>query len=274
MLMYLQRLMIYWVTEWRFRIWTPGSANDEARRLCTEQIKEKLGGDKADADLVEKCTPTYPPGCKRILIINNYYETLAKESTELCTNPIAEITEFGVTLKDTDDEKKKNEIPLDVLIYATGFQVFDSSDSESIGTEGARLTDFRRDDPASLYGITAEKFPNFFFLLGPNTGLGHNTVVWMAECQCEYIIDLMHKCKKRCATKVIPKLSKVNAFMELVNSELKKKVWVFCDSWYRHNKTNRVFALWPSSTPWYWWTIKSARQSDYEFSPRNPKSKI
>eukprot|EP00465_Bigelowiella_longifila_P013161 CAMPEP_0185265526 /NCGR_PEP_ID=MMETSP1359-20130426/27841_1 /TAXON_ID=552665 /ORGANISM="Bigelowiella longifila, Strain CCMP242" /LENGTH=428 /DNA_ID=CAMNT_0027854831 /DNA_START=146 /DNA_END=1432 /DNA_ORIENTATION=- len=279
-LMTIQRWMIYWSFEERLRKFYPGHHNDASREELKEHIKSSLGGENADPELVEKLTPKYPPGCKRVLIFSGYFETFLRKNVKLVTAPIREILPNSVKLmkqsSNTSGKKQKDvkgdfiteekTIPLDVLIFATGFDTMSARDLNITGASGCRMKDWRDNDCETLHGIMSSKFPNMFFLLGPNTGLGHNSVIWMLECQTAYICDLLSQLSSINATRVVPRNSRVAEFMTFVNTELKKKVWVSCSSWYRHAKTKNVFALWPCSTLWYWWTTKSADLNDYDVS--------
>lgn len=299
--MRLRRLTTYWFMESRFGAWTYGSWMN---RLFHYQLKrdilDRLGGDAADKGLVQKCTPNYPPGCKRILFASDWYETMKRDNTTLCSDEIVAVTRNGVATRASkmaskpvksktmrsvpsgDGEAKtaqellsksaENETrvhKLDVLIFATGFHPFPSPEMGVVGANKQSMREWANDDPATHLGITAPEFPNLFFMLGPNTGLGHNSVVWMVECQCNYVVDLLKKASAVGAVvQITPKRSVVAAFGARVERELKNKVWSHCSSWYRHPRSGKVFALWPNSTPWYWWKTASASLNDYDIKCR------
>ncbi len=136
-----------------------------------------------DKDLRRRLTPTYRAGCKRILYSPNYYQAVANPKTELITDRIARITPTGIVTADGTER------PVDVIVWATGFHVIDSYTYFDIkGPGGEDLVDrWNRDGMAAHRGIAVAGMPNLFFLLGPNTALGHTSVVIMIESQIHYV---------------------------------------------------------------------------------------
>ena len=136
-----------------------------------------------DPALRAKLTPRYRPGCKRILISDNFYQAVADPITELITDGIARVTRGGIVTADGTERA------VDAIVLATGFHVTDSFNYLDLkGAHGEDLVDrWRREGIAAHRGITVADVPNLFFLLGPNTGLGHNSVVFMIESQIRYI---------------------------------------------------------------------------------------
>ena len=139
-------------------------------------------------ELAEKLTPDYEIGCKRILMINDFLPMFVnKSNAHLITDTIEEFTESGIKVKGSDEE-----INVDLVILATGFKIEESiCGFETIGKEDLNLRSFFDENPAAYNGISVPNFPNFFILLGPNTVLAHNSVLFMIECQTDYIVDCM-----------------------------------------------------------------------------------
>ena len=137
-----------------------------------------------DVSLAEKLTPKYEIGCKRVLLLNDYLPMFVnKENAHLITSTIEEFTETGIKTKD------QQEITVDLVVLATGFKIEDSiCGFEIIGKNGVNLRQQFEDFPVAFNGITVPNFPNFFILLGPNTVLAHNSVLFMIECQVDYIL--------------------------------------------------------------------------------------
>jgi cation diffusion facilitator CzcD-associated flavoprotein CzcO len=136
-----------------------------------------------------------------------------------------------------------------------------------IGRGGVELTEtWRRQGARAYYGITVSGFPNLFILVGPNTGLGHNSIIFMIESQVRYVMDCMRKLEARGARALDVRLEVQDRFNEHIHARLKKAVWSAggCKSWYL-DEHGRNPTLWPGSTIPYWRQTHSARPSDYMF---------
>ena len=129
-------------------------------------------------------TPKYEVGCKRILLTNEWCPMFVNyPNAHLETDGIEEITETGIRTKDG------RLIEVDLIVLATGFDIEDSiCGFKTVGRDGLVLREFFDENPAAFNGITVPNFPNFFILLGPNTVLAHNTVVYMIECQVRTLL--------------------------------------------------------------------------------------
>jgi len=151
---------------------------NDLKRLIAKNVK------KEDREHV---IPNYPIGCKRVLLSNDYYPTLKKENVTLVTNPIREITPTDIITENGTS------YTVDAIVYATGFKVISSLSPKIIGKNGKDLEKSWEDLPQAYLGITVPCYPNLFILLGPNTGLGHNSVVWMIECQVNYAVECLQE---------------------------------------------------------------------------------
>ena len=146
-----------------------------ARRHLEKQV--------ADPALRARLTPDYTIGCKRILLSSTYYPALQRPNVDLVTDHITEITETGVVTADGTAH------PADVIIYGTGFKVVESVTTLNVaGRDGRKLTP---ENLEAYHGVTVAGFPNFFMLLGPNTGLGHTSVVFMIESQVQHVLSCL-----------------------------------------------------------------------------------
>ncbi|MEC7119562.1 MAG: NAD(P)/FAD-dependent oxidoreductase, partial [Pseudomonadota bacterium] len=147
-----------------------------------------------DAALAKKLTPDYVLGCKRILISNRYFPTFNRPNVELVTDGIAEVRENSIITRDGIER------PADCIIYGTGFitdpRIY-MKGFECIGLNGRNLMDDWKDGAESYYGITTAGYPNMFQLVGPNTGLGHNSIIFMIEAQVHYILEMMKLMRKK-----------------------------------------------------------------------------
>jgi len=193
---------------------------------------EKIGRDHlagvANPALREKLTPEYMPGCKRILISNDYFPALNRANVELVTDSITEVREHSIV---TADGKER---PVDTIIYGTGFRATDFlTHLRILGRGGIDLNDTWREGAEAYYGITVTGYPNLFLLVGPNTGLGHNSIVFMIEAQVNYVmrcLDLMHN---RGVTTMDLRPEVQAEFNHELQEHMKRTVWMSgCRSWY------------------------------------------
>jgi cation diffusion facilitator CzcD-associated flavoprotein CzcO len=149
--------------------------------------KAKLRYEIRDPQLRAKVTPNFRIGCKRMLISNDYYPALARPNVDVVTDGIAEVRANSIVTEDGTERE------IDALIVATGFHVTDSPTYETIfGRDGRTLSEvFDEIGQQGYKGSTIANFPNMFFLLGPNVGLGHTSMVYMIESQINYVADAL-----------------------------------------------------------------------------------
>ncbi|KAA8970133.1 NAD(P)/FAD-dependent oxidoreductase [Mycobacterium sp.] len=215
-----------------------------------------------DRELRRKLTPQYRIGCKRILNSSTYYPAVANPKTELVTDRISAITPDGIVTADGRHRR------VDVIVFATGFHVTDSYTYVQIkGLHGEDLVDrWNREGVVAHRGITVADMPNLFFLLGPNTGLGHNSVVFMIEAQIRYVSRAIAACDRLGAQALAPTRAAQDRFNERLQRELAGSVWNSggCRSWYLdEHGNNRV--LWGGYTWQYWAATRKLDLSEYQF---------
>ncbi|WP_017973564.1 flavin-containing monooxygenase [Actinopolyspora halophila] len=223
-----------------------------AKRFIRKQVH--------DGKTREAVTPDYAMGCKRILLSSDFYPALNQSNVDLNTSGVTEVRENSVVDGDGVEH------PVDAIIFGTGFHVTDAFDDLSIvGRGGRKLQDAWKDGMEAHKGITVSGFPNLYFLLGPNTGLGHNSVVFMIECQINYVLSILRPMLRGEFTQADVRQSAQNEFNSRIQSRLKGAVWSAggCQSWYLdENGVNRT--LWPGFTWNYWWQTRKADPKDYE----------
>ncbi|MDV6014593.1 4-hydroxyacetophenone monooxygenase, partial [Haloechinothrix sp. LS1_15] len=178
---------------------------------------------------------------------------------------IAEVREHSIV----DTAGVEHEV--DAIIYGTGFHVTDAFDYLDItGRDGRELAKYWRDEGMQTHkGVSVAGFPNLFFLLGPNTGLGHNSVVFMIEQQAKYVVDAITLADSRGAAALDVREDVQQRFQERIQRKLRKGVWTTggCTSWYLDSKgVNRT--IWPGFTWRYWLTARSVDPSEYELTLR------
>lgn len=202
-----------------------------ARRHLEKQVTDPV--------LRSRLTPDYAMGCKRILLSDDYYPALTRENVTVAPG-VQAISADGVI---TDDGV---EHPVDVIIWATGFDVLHPPLADRVcGPDGRTLGDvLAESDYAAYRGTTIHGFPNLFILQGPNTGLGHSSVVLMSEAQIRHLLPAVAS-----GDTVEVRAEAQRDYVADIDRRLSTTVWQRggCRSWYQ-NATGRNIALWPGST--------------------------
>lgn len=208
-----------------------------------------------DPALLEKLIPDYPLGCKRVLFVDGYLEALQKPQVSLVTDAIDHITAQGVV------DAKGSLHAADVLIYATGFMPFNFLNYFSVtGPGGVQLADHWAEKVQSHRTLAVSGFPNFFMLLGPNSGLGHNSVILMIEAQVGYIVKCLQQMTRRNMPYLDPKPENQQAFNQTIQARLTGSVWDgSCSSWYKSD-VGQNYTIWPFSATRY---ILEMRNPDF-----------
>ncbi len=188
-------------------------------------------------------TPSYTPGCKRLLISNDWYPALARENVNVISAPLRELRPTGVV---TEDGTLRE---VDVIVWATGFKTQDPLPRGAFfGVGGVDVLDVWKQGPEAFLGITITGFPNLFLLMGPNTGLGHNSMIVMIEAQIRYVVQALTAMREHRLAAIDVKAEDQQAFVEEMQGSLAHTVWASgCRSWYS-NDQGRITALWPRST--------------------------
>ena len=214
-----------------------------------------------DPVLRAKLTPDYLLGCKRVLLSSDFYPALTQPNVDVVTTPIREIVAEGLVTADG------RHWPVDAIICGTGFQVADAGTPfPVIGTHGADLDSlWRENGPHAYLGTAVAGFPNFFMMIGPNTGLGHNSMVYMIESHIAYIARCLHMLSRRGVRTMEVREDVERAYNERLQRAFRGTVWMSgCRSWYL-SKRGRNTALWPGFTFAFRWLTRRVKANDYRF---------
>jgi cation diffusion facilitator CzcD-associated flavoprotein CzcO len=216
-----------------------------------------------DPELRRKLRPDYSPGCKRILVSNDYLPSLTQDNVEVVTDGIAEIRARSVV----DASGVEREV--DTIILGTGFHVTDLPIAERVrGRSGKTLAEHWGGTLEALRGTTVAGFPNLFFVLGPNTGLGHTSVVLMAEAQARYIRQALEHMERAGAGAIEPTQQAQDAWNAAIQRKSKGTVWLNggCRSWYI-DRNGKNSTLWPDHTFKFFAAVRRFRAGEYRAVP-------
>ncbi|KAF3482788.1 putative Flavin-binding monooxygenase [Arthroderma uncinatum] len=236
--------------------------SDFLKRISQDMMKRQLAN---KPELWEKLTPDYPPGCKRIITSDDYYPALARDNVSLETGRIDKISESGIVVDGTEQQ-------FDLIILATGFRTVEFMHPIKIyGEHGRSLSDIWKNGARALYGITIESLPNFAMLYGPNTNLGHSSIILMVEAQTRYIITLLSavlRSKKRGQTlRITPKTDRIDDFNVSLQKDLSKSAFAHpsCTSWYK-NEEGLITNNWSGNVVDYQKLLSKVNWTDFNMS--------
>ena len=218
--------------------------NPKLMRLPQRVARHHLETNIPDADLRARLMPAYSFGCKRVLPSNEWYPALTRPNVDVVTERIAEVVPNGIVTADGELHE------VDTIVFATGFHVTDVQFAKIIrGREGATMSDIWKGSPQAYRGIAVTGFPNLFIITGPNTGLGHNSLVYMIEAQLEYLMDAVRVMAERGATRVEVRRTAQEAYNEVIQRRMPPTVWNSggCASWYI-DANGKNTTIWPDYT--------------------------
>ena len=213
-----------------------------------------------DRGLRQVLTPEYDIGCKRVLLSSNYYPALMQANVELIDTPIARIEEQAIV-----DQNGRSRL-IDTLILATGFRATEPvPPGMVIGRGGLDLNATWRHGPQAYRGTSVAGFPNLFLLLGPNTALGHNSVILMIEAQIEYTLNALRYLQQQRLHTIEVRPEAQRGYNAALQRKLHRSVWNDggCGSWYLHPESGLNTTLWPGFTWQYRQMMKRFNACDY-----------
>ncbi len=253
----LHRLHIYLTFELRFPLFRN---NGLLQRWSQKAALEHMESQVPDPALRAKLTPDYPVGCKRILASDVYFPALQRDNVTLVTDAIVSADAGGLT--DAAGVQHK----VDTIIYATGFKPFSLLEGlEVIGKDGQSMADCFAGGVRAHNTVSVPGFPNFAFLTGPNSGLGHNSIILMIEAQVDYIIGCIKLVAGKGATSMDVKADATDKYDRQLQAGLEGSVWhTGCKSWYV-GADGRNHTLWPGTTVKYRRDMRIVDAADFVF---------
>jgi cation diffusion facilitator CzcD-associated flavoprotein CzcO len=251
---WLYRQRLYWSHELRAIPFTlaPGILR-VAQRLAVRHLERHI----ADPALRARLTPDYVMGCKRILMSNDYYPALAQPHVEVVADGVAAVEERG--LRGRDGVLRE----VDAIIFGTGFDVHDYLGKLRVYGRERELGALWKERAEAYHGVAVPGFPNLFVLLGPNTGLGHNSMIVMIEAQVRYVISCLRRMDRARAASIEVRPDVTESYNAGIQARLVRTVWMTgCKSWYR-NADGKNTTLWPGATAEFVARTFRARDRDF-----------
>lgn len=254
----LHRAALYWANEFTLRgfLKEKSMIRSIAEWGATRHIKHHI----KDEALRKKLTPNFRFGCKRALLSNEYYPALARDNVDVIDTGVECITETGII----DKQGKAHDV--DVIIWGTGFKVDEPLMGVDVtGIDGQDLNAVWKENGfETYYGTTVAGFPNAFVLAGPNTGIGHTSLVVMIEAQFNYIMDAIKKVKQQNIKYIDVKQSVQTEFCQTMQDKMVGTAWTSgCNSWYLSD-SGKNFTIWPDFTFNYIKQTKKINLADYQ----------
>jgi cation diffusion facilitator CzcD-associated flavoprotein CzcO len=254
------RASIYWRFEARFALMRKGN---RLGRMLQDRFGKEVGKLVSDRLPAEALIPDYTPGCRRILIANDWYPTLLRPNVEVVTDGVAEITSDSIRTADG------REFAADTIIFGTGFHSTEFlSPLHITGRDGLDLNQVWADGAHAYLGMAVAGFPNLFMLYGPNTNLGHNSILFMIEQQVAYIRSLLvDMVRDDVVTAEVTDraLARYDAEIERL---AERTVWAEdCHSWYKTD-SGRITNNWPDYTVRYRRRLRHRVPGDLRLTPR------
>ena len=254
------RWFLFWKFELAFKtFYTQGKAADELKTSMKSLIQAQVN----DAKLAGRLTPDYDIGCKRPTISDSYLPTFNKEFVHLNTTPIERVTSRGIVTVDNVEHE------FDAIVFATGFDVAKSINAfQQVvegkgGQESIHEEEEEEDTPRAFLGITKPRHPNFFMLFGPGTV--QTSVIYMIECQVEYVIDGIVKMLRLGARSLSLKSSVLQKYEEFLRDSNETSVFGRgeCSSYYK-NKAGQNWVVWTKLMWQYWWHTRTFKLHHYD----------
>lgn len=255
-LLRLYRWFFYWQLE---RNYLAFGANGRTARNFEKAARAWLETSIPDPKLRALLTPDYRVGCKRILIDDDFYPALSRPNVSVEPSGIARITRDGIETKDGAIH------PADVIVLATGFETTTFlAPIEITGRGGRTLADAWDGGAEAHLGLCVSGFPNFFMMYGPNTNLGHNSIIFMIEAQVRYAVRCIRALGEKRLRFLDVRPEAQRRFNAGLQRELEKTAWAAgCRSWYK-TASGKITNNWSSSTLAYWWKTRRPKLDDFE----------
>ena len=211
-----------------------------AKRQALAHIARQI----PDPEIRRKVTPDYTIGCKRVIVSSTLYPAFCRPNVTLhdSSDGIDEIVPAGIITTGGD------KVELDAIVYATGYDATDGATTFTVtGHDSTPITDLWAEFPRAYLGTTMPGFPNLFLMLGPNTGIGHTSALFIMESQLRYALDCIQRTRRNNRHAVGPSVEAEDRYTEWVHRAMERTVWKSggCSSWYQNSSSGKVIAMYP-----------------------------
>ncbi len=269
---HVKRFLIFAYHEVRFvafrRVRFTAALSRFIKGLYARHLERNLEKYIADDPLRRHMMPDYELGCRRVIPTNTYLPALARENVDVDISGIEQITPTGIRTRDGRD------IPLDIIVYATGFYAYTDMDKaltfQVNGRGGRNLNAEWEEEIASYQGITVSGYPNYFKINGPNTGTGHSSQITYMQTMASYAVKAIRAVKRKEGVRALDARSDVQRdYVAKVRERLRSTVWQTggCTAFYRKNMDGEVTSLSPESVIHFILTRWRVRLQDYQWIP-------
>ncbi len=251
------RWSIYWRLETKFNLMRRGSW---LGRLLRDRVDKELSRIATDRLPREVLVPDYLPGCRRLLISDDWYPTLMRDDVLVTDSAVERITSDGIVTADGTHHR------LDTIIFGTGFTTTDFLTPMKVtGVGGRDLNEAWASGPVAYLGLAVADFPNMFILYGPNTNLGHNSILFMIEQQVSYVLAALEQLERRGASSVEVRADALARWDAEMLERGAETVWAGdCSSWYKTDD-GRITNNWVGHTTEYRRRLHSPDWDDWDF---------
>jgi len=239
----------------------PGLLDLVAKRQALAHIARQI----PDPEIRRKVTPDYTIGCKRVIVSSTLYPALCRPNVTLhdSSDGIDEIVPAGIITTGGD------KVELDAIVYATGYDATDGATTFTVtGHDSTPITDLWAEFPRAYLGTTMPGFPNLFLMLGPNTGIGHTSALFIMESQLRYALDCIQRTRRNNRHAVEPSVEAEDRYTEWVHRAMERTVWKSggCSSWYQNSSSGKVIAMYPGFSFSYRFRAGRFRSEDHIFT--------
>ncbi|MES2523407.1 MAG: NAD(P)/FAD-dependent oxidoreductase [Gemmatimonadota bacterium] len=254
-LMSLVRGTMYGVRELQFLSFRHRALAAAMQRMSERHLEAQV----SDPTLRAALTPGYTFGCKRILVSNEFYPAVSRPNVRVVTSGIREVRGHEIVALDGSAHE------IDTIIFATGFKATDPPLARVVhGRHGDSLHEAWSPNMRAHASTTVHGFPNLFVIPGPNSGLGHTSLIYMIESQIAHAIGVIRMMRDRGIAAVEPTAAAQERYVRRIDREMPRTVWAFggCSSWYQ-DATGHNSTLWPDFSFRFRQAVATVRPDDY-----------
>jgi len=223
----------------------------------TEHLHERV----RDPRLRAKLMPDYPIGCKRVLLSDDYFPALSQPNAEVVTDAISHVDGNAIVTEDG----ARHEV--DAIVFGTGFRATEFlTPIDVVGAGGAAINELWKDGAEAYLGLCVNGFPNFFMLYGPNTNLGHTSIVFMIESQVRFVMEALALMEREKLASIHVRKDVQDSFNHKLQAQLSQLVWGGdCTNWYK-TESGKNTNNWPGYALAYRLATRRLRRDDFELT--------